>query len=135
MTRFPHGTPVFLTEDIRRIEALAASQPDKPQLMERAGLAAAELARELGGGTGKQIVVLAGPGNNGGDALVLARHLKGWWFNVAGTFAGDPEASAGCRGRARMHGGGRGSSIAELPSARSARWWWTGFSASACIAS
>src|SRR5687768_4046539 len=91
MTRFPHGTALYLTGDIRRIEALAASQPNPPQLMERAGLAAAELARELAGGSGKRIVIVAGPGNNGGDALVAARHLKSWWFDVAVTFAGDPD--------------------------------------------
>ena len=89
MTAFPHATPVYRTEEIRRIEAIAASQPDPPPLMERAGLAAAELARELAGGTGKRILVVAGPGNNGGDAFVLARRLKQWWFDVAVTFTGD----------------------------------------------
>src|SRR5688572_22578274 len=89
MTRFPHATPVYRTDDVRRIEALAAAQADAPPLMERAGLAAAELARELSGGTGKRIVVFAGPGNNGGDALVLARHLRQWWFDVTVVFTGD----------------------------------------------
>ncbi len=89
MTSFPHGTLVCRTEDVRRIEALAAAQPDPPQLMERAGLAAAELARELAGGSGRPIAVFAGPGNNGGDALVLARHLKSWWFDVRVFFTGD----------------------------------------------
>ena len=91
MTTFPHATPVYTSEEIRRIEALAACAPDAPRLMERAGLAAAELARELAGSSGKRIVVLAGPGNNGGDAFVLARHLKGWWFDVAVTFAGEAQ--------------------------------------------
>lgn len=89
MTRFPHGTPVYRTDEIRRIEAAAAGGPDAPRLMERAGLAAAELARELAGGTGKRIVVFAGPGNNGGDAFVVARHLKHWWFDVRLVFTGE----------------------------------------------
>jgi len=89
MTPLPHATPIYRTEEIRRIEALAASQSDPPQLMERAGLAAAELARELAGNSGKRIVVLAGPGNNGGDAFVVARHLKSAWFDVAVIFTGD----------------------------------------------
>jgi len=91
MTAFPHGTPVYTNEEIRRIESIAGSQPDAPRLMERAGYAAAELARELAGGSGKRIVVLAGPGNNGGDAFVLARHLKSWWFDVAMIFTGAAE--------------------------------------------
>src|SRR5665647_3620485 len=76
---FPHQTPVYLTAEVRRIETAAAALPDHPQLMERAGLAAAELARELAGSTGKPVLVLAGPGNNGGDAFVIARHLRLWW--------------------------------------------------------
>ncbi len=86
---FAHNTPVYLTAEVRRIETAAAALPDHPQLMERAGLVAAELARELAGGTGKPVLVLAGPGNNGGDAFVIARHLRLWWFNVSVVFAGD----------------------------------------------
>ena len=83
----PHGTPVYLTADVRAIEAEAASNP--PPLMERAGLAAAEVARDMSGGTGKPVLVFAGPGNNGGDAFVVALHLKQWYFNVTVIFAGD----------------------------------------------
>ena len=83
----PHGTPVYLTADVRAIEAEAASNP--PRLMERAGLAAAEVARDMSGGTGKPVLVFAGPGNNGGDAFVVALHLKQWYFNVTVIFAGD----------------------------------------------
>jgi len=82
-----HGTPVYLTADVRAIEAKAA--PITPPLMERAGLAAAEVARDMSGGTGKPVLVFAGPGNNGGDAFVVARHLKQWYFNVTVVFAAD----------------------------------------------
>ena len=82
-----HGTPVYMTADVRAIEAAAA--PNPPPLMERAGLAAAEVARDVSGGTGKAVLVFAGPGNNGGDAFVVARHLKQWYFNVTVLFAGD----------------------------------------------
>jgi NAD(P)H-hydrate epimerase len=45
-------------------------------LMEKAGGAVAEAAARLTEGTGQQpVVILCGPGNNGGDGLVAARHL------------------------------------------------------------
>jgi ADP-dependent NAD(P)H-hydrate dehydratase / NAD(P)H-hydrate epimerase len=50
-----------------------------PQLMDNAGLAVAQEAwLMLGEIADRRIVVLAGPGNNGGDGLVAARHLKDW---------------------------------------------------------
>lgn len=69
--------------------------------MEKAGLAAAELARTLLAETECAILVLAGPGNNGGDAMVAARHLKRWWYRVTVVFTGSreklpPDASAAC---------------------------------------
>src|SRR3989454_9807202 len=49
-----------------------------PQLMDTAGRRIAQAAelllRERGG---RRVVVLAGKGNNGGDGLVAARHLRG----------------------------------------------------------
>ena len=46
------------------------------QLMESAGLAVALKTMDLAGNiTSRNIIVLVGPGNNGGDALVAARHL------------------------------------------------------------
>ena len=80
--------PVYRTDEIRRIEALILSSPDAPRLMERAGIAAAELARDLIGDTGASVLVLAGPGNNGGDGFVLARQLKQWWHRVSVVFTG-----------------------------------------------
>ncbi len=81
-------TRVFLTAEIRETERAALSQPLAQPLMERAGLAVAEHARELLGDKEKRILLLAGPGNNGGDALVAARHLKQWWFDVTVVFTG-----------------------------------------------
>ncbi|MCX7960289.1 MAG: NAD(P)H-hydrate dehydratase [Burkholderiales bacterium] len=70
--------PVYLTEDIRRIEAAAGDAP----LMERAGAAAAALAASLLADRAKDILVLAGPGNNGGDARVAARILREQFHRV-----------------------------------------------------
>jgi len=50
--------------------------------MERAGAAAAALAAELASEKSKDILVLAGPGNNGGDARVVARRLEERFFRV-----------------------------------------------------
>jgi hydroxyethylthiazole kinase-like uncharacterized protein yjeF len=89
MKGLPHNTPIYLSADIRAIEGAVATAARPMLLMERGGLAAAELAREVAGGNGKPVLVFAGPGNNGGDAFVLARHLKQWYFKVAVVFAGD----------------------------------------------
>jgi len=48
---------------------------DIKQLMEIAGMRSAEIARELFGDV-RNITVLAGPGGNGGDALVCAKWLN-----------------------------------------------------------
>jgi len=68
--------PIYTTADIRRIEQAAGDAP----LMERAGAAAAELAAKLC--VGKDVLVLAGPGNNGGDARIAAKLLAEKFFRV-----------------------------------------------------
>lgn len=71
-------------EEMRRLEqaAMAAGVSER-QMMEEAGLAVAQEAwMTLGTLEGRRIVVLAGPGNNGGDALVAARHLADWGADV-----------------------------------------------------
>jgi NAD(P)H-hydrate repair Nnr-like enzyme with NAD(P)H-hydrate epimerase domain len=78
--------PVYLTQDIRRIEAANASLP----LMERAGAAAAELAITLLSDKGKDVLILAGPGNNGGDAKIVARVLQEKFFRVTLADAKNP---------------------------------------------
>ncbi len=63
--------------------AAIAAGTSETQLMEEAGLAAAQEAwMLLGTLEGRQILVLAGPGNNGGDGLVAARHLHDWGAEV-----------------------------------------------------
>jgi hydroxyethylthiazole kinase-like uncharacterized protein yjeF len=81
--------PVYLSADIRAIERLAAERAGAPPLMQLAGLAAAEYARALLGEYGRNVLVLAGPGNNGGDAFELATHLKRWFYRVELVFVGD----------------------------------------------
>ncbi|MDH4325629.1 MAG: NAD(P)H-hydrate dehydratase, partial [Betaproteobacteria bacterium] len=71
----------------RLIEGAAKDVP----LMERAGAAGAELAARLCADTAKDVLVLAGPGNNGGDAKIVAERLRQQFFRV--TLAGAAEAA------------------------------------------
>ena len=84
-----NGQPVYLSQDIRALERIAAARPGTEPLMQLAGLAAAEYARELLGEYGRNVLVLAGPGNNGGDAFEVAAQLKRWFYRVELVFAGD----------------------------------------------
>ncbi|MFM9912298.1 MAG: NAD(P)H-hydrate dehydratase [Methylophilaceae bacterium] len=74
-------SPLYTTVQIRAIEQQHTG------LMEKAGLAAAELARDLAGNM--PLLILAGPGNNGGDALVAAGYLKQWGLALDVMFTGD----------------------------------------------
>ncbi|HUH93770.1 MAG TPA: NAD(P)H-hydrate dehydratase [Casimicrobiaceae bacterium] len=77
--------PIGRVADLRAVERAAAGAP----LMERAGHAAAAVARDMLEASAPRVLVLAGPGNNGGDAFVVARWLKGWFFDVTVAFHSD----------------------------------------------
>jgi hydroxyethylthiazole kinase-like uncharacterized protein yjeF len=67
--------PLLTAEEMRACEAAAGRAGiSSRELMERAGRALAEGALRLGGPEGR-FAILCGPGNNGGDGLVAARHL------------------------------------------------------------
>ncbi len=65
---------VISPEESNRLDAAAAEAVEI--LMERAGLAVALAAVDMGIGYGSRVVVLAGAGNNGGDGYVAARYLQ-----------------------------------------------------------
>jgi hydroxyethylthiazole kinase-like uncharacterized protein yjeF len=104
--------PILRLADLRGLEAGARGQP----LMERAGSAAADVARKMIGDRGGCVLVLAGPGNNGGDAFVVARRLRESFFDVAVVYAGDaaklPRDAADAY-RAFIVGGG--TTVADVP--------------------
>ena len=66
-------TPLSSVAEIRDIERQAAAALPPGTLMQRAGQAAAAAALDMLGG--RSVLVLAGPGNNGGDALEAAANL------------------------------------------------------------
>src|SRR5690348_3556289 len=73
----PAALKLVSADEMRTIEAraVAAGTPE-PVLMDRAARAVASIVdQELGGVRSKRILVLAGPGNNGGDALWTAYYL------------------------------------------------------------
>lgn len=75
---------IVTVEQMRRIEAQSEeSGVSTDTLMENAGLAVARRVRHhMGHLKGRPVVILVGPGNNGGDGLVAARHLHRWRARV-----------------------------------------------------
>jgi len=64
-------------------------------MMENAGAVTAKRIEEKYSGyflaAGKRVLVFAGLGNNGGDGLVIARHLVGYGANVTVFLLGEPD--------------------------------------------
>ena len=75
---------IVTAQQMREIEDRAeAGGVSKAALMENAGLAVASSIRgKVKNLVGMTVVVLVGPGNNGGDGLVAARHLDAWGARV-----------------------------------------------------
>ena len=75
---------IVTAQQMREIEDRAeAGGVSKDVLMENAGLAVADYIRgHVRNLVGMTVVVLVGPGNNGGDGLVAARHLDAWGARV-----------------------------------------------------
>lgn len=79
-------TPLYSTAAVRRAElsALARRRAAPFSLMRKAGMAVARAAQRMTTKQKPKMLALAGPGNNGGDALVAAAALraKGWRADV-----------------------------------------------------
>lgn len=85
--------PVCSVEEMRRIDDLASEVYgiDHSILMEDAGSSIySALLREFGSIRGRRILVVAGTGNNGGDALVAGRRLYAGGALVKVALVGDP---------------------------------------------
>ena len=69
---------IVTIDEMRQVERLSeAAGVSTDSLMERAGLAMARITlREMGAAAPGTVLALIGPGNNGADGLVAARHLQ-----------------------------------------------------------
>jgi NAD(P)H-hydrate epimerase len=104
-TTAPRALRPLSREEVRGIDARAAGEVGMPTviLMENAGRGAAEvLVKCLEADTSQdqdagppRILILCGPGNNGGDGGVAARHLDLWGFPVRVVWFAEPEALRG----------------------------------------
>ncbi len=98
---------ILSVEQMRQAEAAAdAIGQTYAMMMESAGQAVATAVRQLTDPQGLHILVLVGPGNNGGDGLVAAYHLQQmgglavcyiWKRNVEGDANFARARDAGCR--------------------------------------
>lgn len=93
--------PFTLTrEQVRELDRRASEEFGVPGLvlMENAGRGCAELLMRLNPGR-QPVLILCGPGNNGGDGFVLARHLDnhGWPVIVYAVECPGPTAAAAVR--------------------------------------
>ena len=71
------------SEEMRSLEQGAVQAGvSLDELMDNAGLAVAERVHALNHGRPGTVLVLVGPGNNGGDGLVCAQHLLSWGWRM-----------------------------------------------------
>jgi ADP-dependent NAD(P)H-hydrate dehydratase / NAD(P)H-hydrate epimerase len=112
--------PLHDADATRQLEATALATAAPHALMARAGLATARLALAVAPHA-RRIGVLAGPGNNGGDAVVAALHLQRLGIAVQVLGLADrgrlPADAADAWARAEAQGLPMAGSLADLATA------------------
>ncbi|RXD05642.1 NAD(P)H-hydrate dehydratase [Sphingomonas sp. UV9] len=97
------GQPILTAAEMRAAEdAVIATGVSVETLMDRAGTAIAHAVRRLSGSNA--ILILCGPGNNGGDGYVAARVLAGMGATVRVAALSEPKTDAAKAARAGWHG-------------------------------
>jgi len=97
------GRPILTAEKMRAAEQRAIDGgATVEELMEQAGAALAEAAYRFAGPTPS--LVLCGPGNNGGDGYVAARHLAARGIPVRITALAEPKSEAAKSARGEWSG-------------------------------
>ncbi len=85
--------PLHGVAQTRQLEHLAQAQLPPHVLMQRAGLAVARLALALAPHA-RTIWLACGPGNNGGDGMLAAMHLRHWGKRAVVTWLGTIESAS-----------------------------------------
>jgi hydroxyethylthiazole kinase-like uncharacterized protein yjeF len=106
--------PLFGVDATRRIEQAAQGAQPNHTLMRRAGLALAQLALAIAPHA-KTIWIACGPGNNGGDGLEAAMHLKLWGKHVVVTWLGSANSAPPDALASHQRAVQAGVSLAEQP--------------------
>ena len=97
------GRPILTADAMQAAEQAAIARgATVEQLMERAGAALAEATYRFAGPT--PTLILCGPGNNGGDGYVAARHLASRGAPVRIAALGEPNSEAAKRARSQWTG-------------------------------
>ena len=98
-----HGQPVLTAAGMRAAEdAAVAAGTSVGTLMDRAGQGIAQAARRLAAGA--EILIVCGPGNNGGDGYVAAAALRAAGLSVRVAAGADPKTDAARDARRRWIG-------------------------------
>ena len=97
------GRPILTAEAMRAAEQRAIDGGiSVEQLMERAGASLAEAAYRFAGPM--PVLIVCGPGNNGGDGYVAARHLAGRGMKVRVAALSEPKSNAANSARSQWEG-------------------------------
>lgn len=104
-------------DEMRRADRIAIDEMGIPSLdlMERAGTEVTRVIRERNEVAGRNVVVLCGKGNNGGDGLVIARLLSEASAKVEVILFCEGDALAGDAEANRNRLSGTGVKVTELP--------------------
>ena len=106
------AVPAVSVQEMREIDRIAVedSGPSLLQMMEHAGMSLAIRALALlgDGWQGRRVIVLAGPGGNGGGGICAARHLANRGVDVLAVTSGRSSQADGALGQQLM-------ALAEAP--------------------
>ncbi|MDB5709549.1 MAG: bifunctional ADP-dependent (S)-NAD(P)H-hydrate dehydratase/NAD(P)H-hydrate epimerase [Sphingomonas bacterium] len=97
------GAMILTSAEMRAAESAAIAEGETvDSLMTRAGEGVASAVRRLAAGS--PILIVCGPGNNGGDGYVAARTLRAAGLEVSVAAVGEPQSEAAARARSAWTG-------------------------------